>query len=91
MDTPGILWPKFEDINVGKKLAFTGAIKDEIMDVEELACDLLCFLRQSYPLCLEMRYKMTDIQQLQPYEMLELLGRERTLRRLESAAEKYAL
>ncbi len=77
MDTPGILWPKFEDELVGKKLAFTGAIKDEIMDVEELACDLLVTLRAAYPKSLEMRYKMTDITQLEPYEMLELLGKKR--------------
>ena len=77
LDTPGILWPKFEDVLVGKKLAFTGAIKDEIMDVEELACDLLVFLRSAYPHSLEQRYKMTDIDGLEPYEMLELLGRKR--------------
>ena len=77
MDTPGILWPKFEDELVGKKLAFTGAIKDEIMDVEELACDLLIALRNLYPQSLEMRYKMTDIDELEPYEMLELLGKKR--------------
>ena len=77
MDTPGILWPKFDDELVGKKLAFTGAIKDEIMDVEELACDLLVTLRKLYPQSLEMRYKMTDIDNLMPYEMLELLGRKR--------------
>lgn len=77
MDTPGILWPKFDDELVGKKLAFTGAIKDEIMDVEELACDLLVTLRELYPQSLEMRYKMTDIDNLMPYEMLELLGRKR--------------
>lgn len=77
MDTPGILWPKFDDELVGKKLAFTGAIKDEIMDVEELACDLLVTLRKLYPQSLEMRYKMTDIDNLMPHEMLELLGRKR--------------
>ncbi len=77
MDTPGILWPKFEDENVGRKLAFTGAIKDEIMDVEELACHLLVTLRSLYPQSLEMRYKMTDIADLEPYQMLELLGKKR--------------
>ena len=77
MDTPGILWPKFDDENVGKKLAFTGAIKDEIMDVEELDCELLSVLRNLYPKSLEMRYKMTDIEDLEPYEMLELLGKKR--------------
>lgn len=77
LDTPGILWPKFEDDMVGKKLAFTGAIKDEIMDIEELACELLSFLREKYPENLCARYKMQDIDNLTPYEMLTLLGKKR--------------
>ncbi len=77
LDTPGILWPKFEDDMVGKKLAFTGAIKDEIMDIEELACELLSFLRENYPENLCNRYKMKDIDNLSPYEMLTLLGKNR--------------
>lgn len=77
LDTPGILWPKFEDDSVGKKLAFTGAIKDEIMDIEELACELLVFLRSHYPESLYERYRMTDIDGLEPYEMLTLLGKNR--------------
>ena len=77
LDTPGILWPKFEDDMVGKKLAFTGAIKDEIMDIEELACELLSFLRDNYSENLCNRYKMKDIDNLSPYEMLTLLGKNR--------------
>ena len=77
LDTPGILWPKFEDDMVGKKLAFTGAIKDEIMDIEELACELLSFLRDNYSENLCNRYKMKDIDNLTPYEMLTLLGKNR--------------
>lgn len=77
LDTPGILWPKFEDDSVGKKLAFTGAIKDEIMDVEELACELLVFLRERYPMSLAQRYRMNDIDGMEPYEMLTMLGRNR--------------
>lgn len=77
LDTPGILWPKFEDDSVGKKLAFTGAIKDEIMDIEELACELLVFLRSHYPESLAERYRMADIDGLEPYEMLTLLGKNR--------------
>lgn len=77
LDTPGILWPKFEDDSVGKKLAFTGAIKDEIMDIEELACELLVFLRSHYPESLYERYRMTDVDGLEPYEMLTLLGKNR--------------
>lgn len=77
LDTPGILWPKFDDEEVGLKLAYTGAIKDEIMDTEELACKLLLFLRENYPEALAQRYKMTDIDGLQGYELLELLGKKR--------------
>ena len=77
LDTPGILWPKFEDISVGEKLAFTGAIKDEIMDIEEIACKLLIRLRDICPSCLAERYKMTDIDDMEAYELLELLGRKR--------------
>ncbi len=77
LDTPGILWPKFEDVAVGEKLAFTGAIKDEIMDLEEIAMRLLEVLRAKYPQKLTERYKMTDFDELGGYEMLELLGRKR--------------
>ena len=77
LDTPGILWPKFDDEEIGLRLAFTGAIKDEIMDVELLACKLLEFLSQNYPDCLTQRYKMSEFQDLTPYELLELLGKKR--------------
>lgn len=77
LDTPGILWPKFDDDAVGLRLAYTGAVKDEIMDVEELACHLLVFLRDNYPASLAERYKMTDFEDMQGYELLELLGRKR--------------
>jgi len=77
LDTPGILWPKFEDVSVGEKLAFTGAIKDEIMDLEEIACRLLSVLKVRYPDSLTQRYKMTDFDSLEGYELLELLGRKR--------------
>jgi len=80
LDTPGILWPKFEDEQVGLKLAFTGAIRDEVIDVEELACHLLLYLRTNYPDALAARYKMTDndgLDGLDGYELLQLLGRKR--------------
>lgn len=77
LDTPGILWPKFESEEVGRKLAFVGSIKDDILDVEELACYLLDFLREAYPQLLCARYKLTDIQEAEPYELLEQLGRRR--------------
>ena len=77
LDTPGILWPKFEDEQVGLKLAYTGAIRDEVIDTEELACYFLEFLRDNYPQALMERYKMTDMDDLKGYELLELLGRKR--------------
>ncbi|MBQ6894446.1 MAG: ribosome biogenesis GTPase YlqF [Clostridia bacterium] len=77
LDTPGILWPKFDDEQVGLKLAYTGAIKDEIIDTEELACNLLEYLRDNYPKSLEERYKMTDFSAMKGYELLEYLGKKR--------------
>lgn len=61
MDTPGVLWPKFEDRETGLNLAFTGAIKDEIMDTEELALELVKRLQEAYPGRLKERYKLTEI------------------------------
>ncbi len=56
LDTPGILWPKFEDQEVGMKLAFIGSMNDEIMIMDELACDLIHLLRERYPKALTQRY-----------------------------------
>lgn len=61
LDTPGILWPKFEDVFVGQKLAFTGAIKDEIIDIEELALHFIGFMKSNYSENLKERYKLTDL------------------------------
>lgn len=58
LDTPGILWPKFEDERVGMHLAYTGAVKDDIMDVETLACRLMDDLAARYPQALTERYKI---------------------------------
>lgn len=58
LDTPGILWPKFEDPQTGLHLAFTGAVKDDIMDVETLGCHLMDTLAARYPAALETRYKL---------------------------------
>ncbi|MGX8702682.1 ribosome biogenesis GTPase YlqF [Caproiciproducens sp.] len=79
LDTPGVLWPKFEDKTVGERLAFTGAVKDEVVDTEQLASRLLEVLRDSYPGELKARYKLegADIAGLKGYEMLELIGRKR--------------
>ena len=77
LDTPGILWPKFEDPEVGIKLAYTGAIKDDIMDVETLACHLIELLGSRYPQVLENRYKIAVPEGAKGYELLELCGRKR--------------
>ena len=78
LDTPGILWPKFEDVAVGKKLAYTGAIKDEIIDdLEALTCELLTFLANHYPQNLMQRYKLEDIENQSGYELLQTIGEKR--------------
>ena len=79
LDTPGVLWPKFDDPNVGDKLAFTGAVKDQIVDTEQLASRLLEVLRDEYSAMLAARYKLEkyDLRPLQGYELLELIGRKR--------------
>lgn len=79
LDTPGVLWPKFDDPNVGEKLAFTGAVKDQIVDTEQLAARLLEVLRDEYLSMLVARYKLEkyDLLPLQGYELLELVGRKR--------------
>lgn len=79
LDTPGVLWPKFEDPVVGEHLAFTGAVKDEILDREGLACRLLELLMKLYPNAVNVRYKL-DIrpeENLPGYEILERVGRKR--------------
>ena len=58
LDTPGILWPRFDDPEVGKRLAFTGAIKDDVVDMEELACCLMDYLSRRYAPVLAERYKI---------------------------------
>ncbi len=77
LDTPGILWPKFEDEEVGLHLAFTGAVKDEIMDVELLACKLAEFLNENYRELLCARYKLENTDGMQGYELVEYIGRKR--------------
>lgn len=77
LDTPGVLWPKFEDPEVGFKLAFIGSVKDEILDSQEIAVRLLVVLQKNYPDRLTERYKITDFEDLEPYELLELIGKKR--------------
>lgn len=77
LDTPGVLWPKFDDPDVGKKLAFTGGIKDDILDIETLSMRLLQILARDYPDRLTERYKVSGFESMEPYELLEAIGRKR--------------
>ena len=77
LDTPGILWPKFEDPRVGMVLAYTGAVKDGIMDIEELACYLIQLLHNRYPQALKDRYGIDVEEDIPGYELLEMAGRKR--------------
>lgn len=75
LDTPGILWPKFEDQEVGMRLAYVGSIKDDILNMEELSLNLIDFLRQYYPGVLERRYQISE--EGRPVEVLEAIARAR--------------
>ncbi len=77
LDMPGVLWPKFEDPLVGEKLAFTGAVKDGVVDIELLAMRLLSYLAKNYPERLAERFKMTELDGLSGWELLKLAGRKR--------------
>ena len=77
LDTPGILWPKFEDPNVGMMLAFTGAVKEGVIDTEELACRLMELLHRFYPQVLAERYKLEAPAGTPGWELVELAGRKR--------------
>lgn len=76
LDTPGVLWPKFDDNTVGEHLAFTGAVTDRIIDTELLAMRLLEILIPSYPELLEARYKISEFPE-DSYDALCLLGKKR--------------
>jgi ribosome biogenesis GTPase A len=77
LDTPGILWPKFDDPNVGMMLAYTGAVKDGILDVEELASFLMALLWRRYPEAVHERYGIEAPEDTPGWELLELAGRKR--------------
>ncbi len=77
LDTPGILWPKFEDQSVGLNLAYTGAVRDEVMDLEELASHLMAYLGAHYPQTLEARYKITPEAEESGYDLLVRAGKKR--------------
>ena len=75
LDTPGILWPKFEDQEVGKRLAFIGSIKDEILNLEELSLELLDYIRTNYPGLLNTRYGIKE--EGTPVSLLEAVADKR--------------
>lgn len=78
LDTPGVLWPKFDDETVAQNLAFTGAVKDAVIDTELLAVRLLNVLKTDYSGFLSERYKLKPFDcELEPYELLELIGKKR--------------
>lgn len=79
LDTPGVLWPKFDDRIVGERLAFTGAVKDQILDTELLAVRLLDFLRSLKPADFIARFKLEDIDldAIDSYELLNVIGKKR--------------
>ena len=79
LDTPGVLWPKFDDKIVGERLAFTGAVKDQILDTELLAVRLLEFLKEIKPADFITRLKLedTDLDAVDAYELLNIIGKKR--------------
>lgn len=77
LDTPGILWPKFEDQTVARHLAYTGAIRDEILDTEELACGLLSLLAAEYGGLLAARYKLDPLPEGDAADLLIAIARRR--------------
>lgn len=77
LDMPGVLWPKFDDMAVGEKLAFTGAVKDDVVDIEALACRLLQILNRYYKDDLLSRYKIQTLDDEDGYDLLIKVGRSR--------------
>ena len=77
LDMPGVLWPKFSDKNVGLCLAFTGAIKDDIMDMEALACEFIAKMRAVNPEALAVRYSIALSDEMDDYDVLCAIGKKR--------------
>ena len=79
LDTPGVLWRKFDDKTVGEHLAFTGAVKDQILDIELLAVRLLDFIKELKPADFITRFKLEneDIENIDSYELLKMIGKKR--------------
>ncbi len=94
LDTPGVLWPKFEDPQVGLKLAFIGSIKETTLDIQELAVSLLSVMQKNYPDRLMQRYKLSEIEDIEePYVLLEMVAAKRgmLLRKGEYDTERAAV
>ena len=77
LDTPGVLWPKFDDMEVGRKIAFTGAVKDAVVDIETLCLDLLGYMIRQYPQRLCERYKLASVEGMEPLTVMELIAKKR--------------
>ena len=78
LDTPGILWPKFEDQEVGFRLAVSGAVNDEVFDNDEAAFKLIGFLQERYPKYLQERFKLDDeMMQQEPLAIMDQIGKNR--------------
>jgi ribosome biogenesis GTPase A len=78
LDTPGILWPKFEDPEVGFRLAVSGAVNDEVFDIDEAAFKLIVFLKERYPKLLQERFKLDDaIMEEEPLAIMDQIGKNR--------------
>lgn len=77
LDTPGVLWPKFDDPAVGARLAFTGGVRDEILDFETLACDFLAVMTAFYPEKIADRYGVAPAEYPDAYSLLEAIARKR--------------
>jgi ribosome biogenesis GTPase A len=76
LDTPGILWPKFEDQMVGVKLAMAGSIKDDILDLEDLSVKSIDYLKENYPNNLKERYNLEDLS-IDSHELLSVIAKKR--------------
>jgi ribosome biogenesis GTPase A len=77
LDTPGILWPKFDDPEVGYRLAASGAIKEEILPLEDVALYTIRFLKERYPEALRKRYNLNEVSAADGVQLMEMIGRKR--------------
>ena len=75
LETPGNLWPKYEDSSVGERIAFPGAIRDEVIDIEELAMRLMDYLGKNYPKAIEERYTHTVSEENEDYALIQKKAR----------------